>query len=314
MKVITFFSYKGGAGRTVACGNIAAALASARSFGLIKEALNHRVALLDLDVFSAGAHRVFDIGGESVQERDICIQDYLLSQITPREQLERGAIRLEHEEMREFREHRAAAGNCRDDFLLFPARPEPDQRFAVAKYHENLLLELLLELEQSGYEYVVLDGEAGARSMADIAMRLSDVVVMLFRLTWQHIEGTMAVARSVLKRQPTSRVYLLPTCVPLVGDADGIYQEHAPGLTVLKASAESIPEHSKLNKFAETNRGTVSNPGMGYLWAQRMCIHESLILVGSEQVLMFDPVAKAEQAGRDYYAVARELSRLHPPS
>ena len=55
MKVITCFSYKGGAGRTTAAANIAAALASTnKNVGSIQAPLGRKVALVDLDVFSAG--------------------------------------------------------------------------------------------------------------------------------------------------------------------------------------------------------------------------------------------------------------------
>lgn len=315
MKVITFFSYKGGAGRTVACANVAAALASRTAFGAVDQPLDRKVALFDLDVFSAGTHRVFEIPSRTIQDRPVCIQDYLLNQIPPSEHADKGAIRLGDPEMGAFREKYGAAGNCRDDFTLFPGRPDPDRRFAVAKYHENLLLEMLLHLEHAGYDYVILDGEAGARSMADIAMRLSDVVVMLFRLTWQHVEGTLAVARALVKKPQQPHIYLLPTCVPLVEDEHAIYRKNAPGLTILKIHTEKIPDESQLNAFADEHRSNAGGvAGPGHFWAQRLCIHESLILAGCERVLVFDNAAKSEQAGRDYYAVARELAQLHPPA
>ncbi len=314
MKVISFFSYKGGAGRTVACGNIAAALASDCAVSVIEKPLKRRVALIDLDVFSSGTHRVFEIPSKRIDKRSACIQDFLLNQIQPEEHVKSGAIRLADDEMGDFRELRGATGNCREDFLLFPARPDP-RGFTVAKYHENLLLELLLELERADYDYVILDGEAGARSMADVALRLSDVIVMLFRLTWQHVEGTLAVASALSEKLPQKHVYLLPTCVPLVDEGDKFYWPKAPGLDILKLHAKHIPQHSGLNDLAQkTRRGADGGAGLGHFWDQHICIHESLILIGCERVLVFDNAAEGDRAARDYYAIARELNCLHPPS
>jgi cellulose biosynthesis protein BcsQ len=308
MKVITCFSYKGGSGRTVAAANIAAALASARKVAAIEEALNFKVALFDLDVFSAGTHRVFDISNDAIMKRDSCIQDYLLSQISPADQVKRGGITLADGAMSIFRTRRGAENNCREDFTLFHAKPKPDGRFTVAKYHENLLLELILELESQGFDYVIIDGEAGIRSMADIAIRLSDVVLMLFRLTWQHIEGTLGVAQDYQKQERSPAIYLLPTCVPLVDVQDKIYRDDAPGLMQLRIQTKMLPE-VELNDFADQTKSM-----MGHFWASRDCIHESLILKGEERILVYDAGIAGDRAAGDYYHIARELSKLHKPN
>jgi len=318
MKVFTCFSYKGGAGRTVAAANIAAAFASSGKTGAIEEPLNFKTAIVDLDVFSAGTHRVFGISNEVVQEQEYCVQDYLMNQIAPSEHVEAGGIRFDHEAMGRFAA-RGAKEHCRPDFTLFPAKPDPDRRFVVAKYHENLLLELILELERRGFDYVVLDGEAGTRAMADIAIRLSDVVLMFFRLTWQHVEGTLNVARFYQGLENAPHVYLIPTCVPLVGLEDKIYLEDAPGLKLLRRQTETIPDLSTLNQFAEDARykkaGRGKNvEGMGYFWASRICIHDSLVLKGGENILVFDMEIAGDRAASDYYRIAAEIARIHPPT
>src|SRR4051812_5326393 len=95
MITITSFSYKGGAGRTVASANIAAALASMKPRGAVKQALDFRVALIDLDVFSAGTHRVFEISNKAVKEHGPCIQDYLLRDLSPKTYIEEGGVRAD---------------------------------------------------------------------------------------------------------------------------------------------------------------------------------------------------------------------------
>lgn len=331
MKVITCFSYKGGAGRTTAAANIAAALASiSENVGSIETPLRRKVALIDLDVFSAGTHRVFEISNENidqfVKDGKPCVQDYLREQMAPSRYVEEGGIRLDHPFMGNFLMKRGGANNCDAGFTLFPAKPDPDARFIVQKQHENVLIELLMELESStwGFDYVILDGESGIRQMADIAVRLADVVIMFFRLTWQHIEGTLNTARDFDgKTQFKKPFYLIPTCVPLVGDKDKVFQVGAPGLTELTALTTRIPEDTKLDEYARDHRDRDTpgpGAGPGHFWAgpkgegDKLCIHDSLYLKGEERIIVFDAMARRDRAAEDYYRIAAELSRLHDPA
>jgi cellulose biosynthesis protein BcsQ len=314
MITITSFSYKGGAGRTVASANIAAALASEGKRGAVTEPLNFRVALIDLDVFSAGTHRVFEISNKDVKDHGPCIQDYLLRDLPPKTYIEEGGIRASDSLMEPFL-GRGAQGVCRKDFTLFPATPNPDIRFTVQKYHENNLGTLLYHLEEDKFDYVIIDGESGTRQMADIAVRLADVVLMFFRLTWQHIEGSLAAMNSFLEKSDAPSFYLIPTCVPLVGEGDPIYQPDAPGLDVLRQMTDGIPQLSDLNEKAASHatRSDDEEQAYGHFWSQGMCIHDSLVLKGEERVVVYDPMAEEDRAARDYVAVASEISRLHPP-
>lgn len=317
MKVITCFSYKGGAGRTTAAANIAAALASiAENVGSIDQPLRRRVALIDLDVFSAGTHRLFGIANakleEFVKSGKPCVQDYLREQMAPGLYVEEGGVKLDDPLMKEFRMQQGAEGNCHPDFTLFPARPDPDTKFIVQKQHENVLIELLVELEgrSRAFDYVVLDGESGTRQMADIAVRLADVVLMFFRLTWQHIEGTLNTAEDFLKKSTYKPFYLIPTCVPLVEEDDHVYDKAALGLEDLVSDTKRIPEASRLNYTAEQYRGE-----SGHFWApdgsgKRVCIHDSLYLKGEERVIVYEARGLKDRAGRDFYRIAAELDGL----
>lgn len=314
MITITSFSYKGGAGRTVASANIAAALASRQPRAAVKEALDFKVALIDLDVFSAGTHRVFEISNKEIREHGMCVQNYLLDEISPAKYVELGGIRMTDPPMQSFVGRGAKA--CREDFTLFPASPDPDKRFTVQKYHENNLANLLYHLEEKGFDYVVIDGESGTRAMADIAVRLADVVLMFFRLTWQHIEGTLVSMKSFLEKPEPPSFYLIPTCVPLIDREDGVYQfepTEAPGLRVLREMTTAIPKF-ELNELADSRKDLANgHQANGYFWARGICIHDSLVLKGAERVVVYDPMAADERAAADYFQVAEQLSKLHPP-
>ncbi|MDQ5835247.1 MAG: hypothetical protein M3379_00425, partial [Acidobacteriota bacterium] len=274
--------------------------------------------LIDLDVFSAGTHRVFGISNEQIMEqfREPCIQDYLREQMAPGDYVDRGGIKPGHDFMESFRVR--GGDKCHPDFTLFPAKPDPDARFVVQKQHENVLIELLMELEskERGFDYVILDGESGTRQMADIAVRLADVVLMFFRLTWQHIEGTLNTALDFDEKARFKKpFYLIPTCVPLVSGEENVYRDRAPGLAELVELTERIPEASTLNEYARQHRD-----GAGYFWdgpdgaGARLCVHDSLCLKGEERVIVFDADARRDRAAEDFYRIAAELDRLHNPS
>jgi hypothetical protein len=242
------------------------------------------------------------------------VQDYLRDQMAPSEYADQGGVTLSNPMMKNFQLKRAADRNCHPGFTLFPAKPDPGSRFVVQKQHENVLIELLMELESSarGYDYVVLDGESGTRSMADIGLRLADVVLMFFRLTWQHIEGTLNTADDFLKKTNQKPFYLIPTCVPMIEGEENVYRDDAPGLTELVQMTRHIPEASSLNMFARDNYESA-----GHFWADnggRMCIHDSLWLKGEEKIIVFEAMARNDRAAVDLYNIAAELNRLHHPS
>lgn len=314
MRIVTCFSFKGGSGRTVAAANIGAVMASAKDgAGSIKTAVNKKTAVLDLDVFAAGTHRVFDISSKDLRANvDKCLQDYLLEEISAHEFVDKYSVTLEHDLMQFFRMGRAAKSNCRSDFTLFPSRPDPSKTFLVQKYHENLLLELLQELEGRGYEYVFIDGESGIRSMAEVALRLADVILMFFRITWQHIDGTLVTAKEELEDKYQIPFFLIPSCVPLVDEDTAIYKPNTPGLDDLRDRVISLPDASELSDYAEKHEWALDNKGRrvagpGFFIKQGLCIHHSLFLEAEERVIVFDPGAIEDKAPHDYYTIAIQI-------
>ncbi|MBV9157821.1 MAG: ParA family protein [Acidobacteriaceae bacterium] len=312
MKVITCFSYKGGAGRTTAAGNIATALASTSLNG---NQPPRNVALMDLDVFSAGVHRVFEISNKEIRDHYPCVEDYLRDQMAPRKYVEQGGLTLKDKLLDRFYKEKGVKESCNPTFTLFPSKADPTTKFVVQKQHENILLELLLELESPRYnfDYVVLDGESGTRSMADIALRLADVILIFFRLTWQHIDGSVNTARE-WEKSITKPFHLVPTCVPLVGKGGNVYLEDAPGFDRLRDLTELIPEISELNSFTRDHPN-----GAGLFWqdgagANRICVHESLLLKGEERVIVFDPEMRKDFAVKDFYAIASKLDGKYGPT
>ncbi|MBN2082122.1 AAA family ATPase [bacterium] len=315
MKIIACFSYKGGSGRTVATANIAAALASCQdNIGSITKALNRKVAIFDLDVFSAGTHKPFGVNSNQLENHN-CIQDFFDSEGDAKDYVMNHGLSIEHEFMADFLKFDFAKDNCRKDLVLYPAKPDPGRGFSVGQFHRYMLAECLDILELMGYDYVLLDGESGKRSMADVALALSDVVLMFFRLTHQHVEGTVKTATMWRDDATDYNFYLIPTVVPLLGDNTNVYRDGSPGLPSLIASVEQVPRLNGLTEFcAEGGDQHDSTAVPCYFWNSqpRICVHESLTLKGGERVIVYDAVAGQEQAAKDYYDIAEALTRLHP--
>jgi hypothetical protein len=213
-----------------------------------------------------------------------------------------------------FRDLHGAMNCCHPGFTLFPARPDPETKFVVQRQHENLLLELLIELENNtspAFDYAILDGESGTRQMADIALRLADVILVFFRLTWQHIEGTLNTVRKWQENPTYKPVYLIPTCVPLVEAGDSIYQPEAPGLQDLHSLTKSVPVASGLDAYSREHWMDA-----GHFWADvtgsahRLCFHESLFLKGEERIIVFDQRMRDDRAAKDLYQIAVEVDKI----
>jgi cellulose biosynthesis protein BcsQ len=363
LKVITCFSYKGGAGRTTASANIAAALASKTSGYYVDEALNKKVAIIDLDVFSAGTHRVFDIPRyffnkknreaicvdqnnkklvSGLEKFDMCLQDYLTAphEISPSEFIKTSAITKQDIETFVEMGHVTffRRSEClNDDFFLFPSRPDPNSEFKVQKFHENSINELLMELERQKYDFVILDGESGSREMANISIRLADIVLMFFRLTLQHVDGTINYSLRKITDSTFPPFHLVPSVVPDVPQNisdNRIYKVDAPGLQELTRNTNiTIPDSSNLNDFTRAteyygteemmdyiNKQTGNDiaiektgPGPGYFWQKGICIHDSLFLKSREQIVAFDPIiyGSNDQCGNDFYLIAKELCKMY---
>jgi cellulose biosynthesis protein BcsQ len=186
MKTLMFYSYKGGAGRTVAAANVAAALAK----------LGSRVAIIDLDFEAPGLQHVFGVEKSAQFEAGSGIQHYL------REDIELGAL-LDEVAIDLF-----AKGGALHKFqvpdnsllLYIMASTKVYQVDAQKPRIRELLNNLLAALNaKHNLDYVIIDAASGLRDAYAIAAEVSDEMLMFFRWSTQHVEGTLRMARQVAR-------------------------------------------------------------------------------------------------------------------
>lgn len=170
MNVISFFSYKGGVGRTTLLANVAAHIAST----------GKRLACIDLDINAPGLDIVFDVMGEPLRGS---IVDFLLSH---RALLaEEMCVKIEG----------AQRWGTNGTVFLFPYPRGGRPKVAQFSNAMNKFLHVFLETvdEQLEVDYILIDTRSGfSREAAPVWME-SNQVCLVTRCSYQHLEGTQGM-------------------------------------------------------------------------------------------------------------------------
>jgi len=213
-QVVTFYSFKGGTGRTMALANVAWILAANGS----------RVLVADWDLESPGLDRFFQpfLGQHEVRDGpgiiDL-IRDYERTALRTDPEMRAGII---SELSRVHRYAFSLDWEFRDggglDFLS-PGKLNRDYVAALSgldwdSFYESLnggeFLDALRADMKRNYDYVLIDSRTGLSDIADICtLHLPDVLVDCFTLSTQGIEGAARIAREI-KRYKGRIIRLLP--------------------------------------------------------------------------------------------------------
>jgi len=227
--IVTFYSYKGGTGRTMALANVAWILA----------ANGNRVLVLDWDLEAPGLHRYFLPFMDDPDLRQTgglveMVSDYLLLMTKPsdrppgtEEALDvadprRYAVALQFEFERDGALHLLGAGR-QDNEYAERVRGLDWYKF-YASFRGNDFIENLAKRMRSHYDYVLVDSRTGVADIAGICtMQLPDQLVLCFTYNRQSMEGVAAVAQSVATyaRVHTRSITILPLPTRVVADIEG---------------------------------------------------------------------------------------------
>jgi tetratricopeptide (TPR) repeat protein len=228
--VITFYSYKGGTGRTMALANVAWILASN----------GRRVLAVDWDLESPGLHKYFHPFLADKHLRDSrgvidMVREYSASMLHPPTESDdddwlglqadvlRYAVSLDwHFPDKGYLDFLPAG---RQDAGYTKAVGTFDWSAFFERLSGNAFLEALGDNMRGHYDYVLIDSRTGVSDSAGICtVRLPDTVVDCFSLNAQSIDGALAVARSIDRQRGDNPVRLLP--VPMrVEDAEQLKLE-----------------------------------------------------------------------------------------
>jgi tetratricopeptide (TPR) repeat protein/MinD-like ATPase involved in chromosome partitioning or flagellar assembly len=209
-KIITFYSYKGGTGRSMAVANVAWILASN----------GKRVLTVDWDLEAPGLHRYYT---PFLSDKDLTNSDGLIDLLIEfRDATATGPAsgdRLSDNNWHETYADIAAYVVSLDwnfprggtlDFLpagrqgaSYSARVNS---FDWAEFYERrgggVFLEAVKEKMRADYDYVLIDSRTGVSDTSDIATgQMPDAVVVCFTLNNQGVKGSAAVAHSIYEQR-----------------------------------------------------------------------------------------------------------------
>ncbi|MEU4242917.1 FxSxx-COOH system tetratricopeptide repeat protein [Actinoplanes sp. NPDC026619] len=215
-QIVTFYSYKGGTGRTMALANIAWILA----------ANGYRVLTVDWDLESPGLHRYFH---PFLRDKNLRETDGVIEMIR---RFSDAAMGDDEDpiEITDFREYTVSLewdfGTGRLDFLGAGRQGPPYSKIvstfgwdAFWRARGNEFFPELRRQMLAEYDFVLIDSRTGLSDTAGICtVEMPDMVVACFTLNTQSIEGSAAVAKSIVRARearggPVPRILPVPTRV-----------------------------------------------------------------------------------------------------
>lgn len=214
-KVVTFYSYKGGTGRTMALANVAWILASS----------GKRVLAVDWDLESPGLHRFFHpfLDLELVADTPGVI-DLIRNYQWAATRTQRGrpldwyreyadvaqnTISLEWDFPHGGVLHFMPAGRQNQDYSATLASVNWDEFYE--KFGGGLFFDAMRESLQRDYDYVLIDSRTGLSDVAQICtLQLPDILVALFTLSDQGIDGVSNVTQQVSNQYAQRGIRILP--------------------------------------------------------------------------------------------------------
>jgi cellulose biosynthesis protein BcsQ len=219
-QIVTFYSYKGGAGRSMALANISWILASN----------GHRVLTIDWDLEAPGLPRFFQpFLDDHVLASTPGLIDFFADYVESVSGLKQAVPSIDgyltQDGQTDILRHVLSLNwkfpnDGRLDFLS-AGKPGPAYARRVAQFNwEQLyarldgreLVEALKGQFRSNYDYVLIDSRTGISDISGICtVQIPDILVVCFTLNRQSIEGSARVAESVdAQRRLGLRIFPIP--------------------------------------------------------------------------------------------------------
>jgi putative AlgH/UPF0301 family transcriptional regulator len=213
--IMTFYSYKGGTGRSMGLANTAWIMASN----------GHRVLVVDWDLEAPGLHRYFHpfLPDSELRSSPGVIElmwEFATAAVDPDGSEEEGW----HDKLAEISPYAMSVKHAfpgEGTIDLVPAGRQDAlystlvSSFDWTNFYQRLggggFLEALKRSMRNGYDYVLIDSRTGLSDTAGICtVQLPDILIDCFVLSTQAIEGAAAVAASVTAQRSGENVRIFP--------------------------------------------------------------------------------------------------------
>jgi MinD-like ATPase involved in chromosome partitioning or flagellar assembly len=253
-RIVTFHSFKGGTGRTMALANVAWILAAA----------GKKVLVVDWDLEAPGVHHFFEpfLDVELVMRRSGVID--MLREYEDGIVHDKGYVAEDVQRLAAVDAHTIAVNwdfhggqlsimpAGRQNTSYSPTLGERDWTRFFEELNGADFLEALRDDMRATYEYILIDSRAGRSDMVDVCTQhLPDVLVACYSLTNQAIEGAVRTAYGVetlaRRGEPIHSIRILPVAmqvdhsVPTKADAGRRVAERAfSGLPSGMADAQRV--------------------------------------------------------------------------
>jgi MinD-like ATPase involved in chromosome partitioning or flagellar assembly len=217
-KIITFYSYKGGTGRSMAVSNVAWILASNGC----------DVLLIDWDLEAPGLHRYlrpFLVDPELTSSPGVIdfVWDAARVNVTPADTSQATSLAAEFPSLEDYVVGLDWDFHDNGSISFIPAGRQDEnyaQRvntFSWHNFYERLgggkLLQAEIEALRKSYDFILIDSRTGVSDTSGICtVQLPDVLAVFFTLNRQSIKGAAAVTSSVRAQRGASfPIYPVPT-------------------------------------------------------------------------------------------------------
>jgi chromosome partitioning protein len=221
-RIVSFYSYKGGVGRSVCLANVAALLA----------VRGRKVVCLDCDLEAGGLHTIYGIDPRSIR---YTILDILLG--TGPSRVEQALLPLTH---------LLPPRTSNADLWLLPAVSEINKVNGVMVEQRDLpmLLGNIIDQIENDLrpDYILVDSRSGFAELAAMAIRAAQSLVCVLRPNRQNIDGLRILLDVLNMRRQSPQTFLVLSQVP-----------SPDGLSVTKTMVES--RISELDLLLGTSRG-----------------------------------------------------------
>jgi Asp-tRNA(Asn)/Glu-tRNA(Gln) amidotransferase C subunit len=255
-QIITFYSYKGGVGRTMALANVAVLLAR----------WGYKTLIVDWDLEAPGVEHFFfeESKIKQIQERQGIVD--LLDTVNRRSEIQSNLswkdllINVPTSDKGDLLQL-LTAGQRKGEY--FNKLRSFDIDTFYAEKHGGNFVETLRNDWKESFDFILVDSRTGITDISGICtIQLPDILILLFTATEQGLNGVINVAKKALaerQRLPVDRLRLLSVPIPSKFDTDKEFQlgqqwlrKFADGLSDIYS--DWLPKNSDVHKFLEITK------------------------------------------------------------